>query len=288
MLAQGRMSFGALAVFSALQSTVSSGLSMALEAVPLMKSTRPIVERIQGMADSTPNPALAGRIVPTFREGIRTENLRFSYPEGVEVLRGVDLALRKGEKYAIVGESGSGKNTLIRALCGDFGEYGGEIFYDGVELHQLDNAKLHALVSLIHQDVYLFDDSVYNNICLYETFPRDALTRALEHSGVNRFLGSLEGGLEYGVGENGNRLSGGQKQRVAIARALIRNTPILILDEGTSAIDSKTAEDIESALLAMEELTLITITHHSTLLSRYDRVFEMAEGKLALANPAAQ
>lgn len=288
MLAQGRMSFGALAVFSALQSTVSSGLSMALEAVPLMKSTRPIVERIQGMADSTPNPALAGRIVPTFREGIRTEKLRFSYPEGVEVLRGVDLALRKGEKYAIVGESGSGKTTLIRALCGDFGEYGGEIFYDGVELHQLDNAKLHALVSLIHQDVYLFDDSVYNNICLYETFPRDALTRALEHSGVNRFLGSLEGGLEYGVGENGNRLSGGQKQRVAIARALIRNTPILILDEGTSAIDSKTAEDIEGALLAMEELTLITITHHSTLLSRYDRVFEMAEGKLALANPAAQ
>lgn len=108
------------------------------------------------------------------------------------------------------------------------------------------------------------------------------------HSGVNRFLGSLEGGLEYGVGENGNRLSGGQKQRVAIARALIRNTPILILDEGTSAIDSKTAEDIESALLAMEGLTLIAITHHSTLLARYDRVLEMAEGKLALANPAAQ
>ena len=75
---------------------------------------------------------------------------------------------------------------------------------------------------------------------------------------------------------------------MAIARALIRNTPILILDEGTSAIDSKTAEDIEGALLAMEGLTLITITHHSTLLSRYDRVFEMAEGKLARANPAAQ
>ena len=75
---------------------------------------------------------------------------------------------------------------------------------------------------------------------------------------------------------------------MAIARALIRNTPILILDEGTSAIDSKTAEDIESALLAMEGLTLITITHHSTLLARYDRVLEMAEGKLALANPAAQ
>ena len=102
MLAQGRMSFGALAVFSALQSTVSSGLSMALEAVPLMKSTRPIVERIQGMADSAPNPALAGRIVPTFREGIRTENLRFSYPEGAEVLRGISLTLRKGGKYAIV------------------------------------------------------------------------------------------------------------------------------------------------------------------------------------------
>ena len=82
MLAQGRMSFGALAVFSALQSTVSSGLSMALEAVPLMKSTRPIVERIQGMADSAPNPALAGRIAPTFREGIRAKNLRFSYPGG--------------------------------------------------------------------------------------------------------------------------------------------------------------------------------------------------------------
>ena len=107
----------------------------------------------------------------------------------------------------------------------------------------------------------MFDETIYDNICLHEHYPEEQVEKVIADSGLIEFISELPTGLQYRVGENGSNLSGGQKQRIAVARALIRNKPILILDEGTSAIDMQTAYDIENRLLKMEDLTLITITH---------------------------
>lgn len=152
--------------------------------------------------------------------------------------------------------------------------------YDDTEYHMLDNDNVVQLSSIIHQNIYMFDETIYDNICLHEHYPEERIERVIADSGLTEFISELPTGLQYQVGENGSNLSGGQKQRIAVARALIRNKPILILDEGTSAIDMQTAYDIENRLLKMEDLTLITITHHlePNLLDKYDEIFYMQNG----------
>lgn len=128
----------------------------------------------------------------------------------------------------------------------------------------------------------MFDNSIKNNILLWKEFDDQKIKSALEASGVNKFLYKLEDGLDYSVGENGKNISGGEKQRVAIARSIIQNTPILVIDEGTSSLDNKTAYDIEDKLLNQEDLTIITITHkiNKELLQRYDEIIVMDKGEI--------
>lgn len=134
----------------------------------------------------------------------------------------------------------------------------------------------------IHQNVYIFNESIYDNICLHCQYTDEQLKKALEISGVSSFINQMPNGLDAIADENGANLSGGQKQRIAVARAIIQNTPILILDEGTSAIDMQTAYDIKSNLLNIDGLTLITITHNlrKDVLSQYDQIIYMNNGTL--------
>ena len=128
----------------------------------------------------------------------------------------------------------------------------------------------------------MFDETIHDNICLHEDYPQEMINQVVMESGLAEFISDLPEGLSYQVGENGANLSGGQKQRIAVARALIRNKPILILDEGTSAVDMQTAYDIESRLLKMDNLTLITVTHNlkAELLNKYDRIIYMENGSI--------
>ena len=138
------------------------------------------------------------------------------------------------------------------------------------------------LSSIIHQNIYLFDETILDNICLHEDYPKEIVDKVIKESGLDEFIAELPEGIFYRVGENGSNLSGGQKQRIAVARALIRNKPILILDEGTSAIDMQTAYDIESRVLKINDLTLITITHNleEKLLKKYDEIIYMDNGNI--------
>ena len=139
------------------------------------------------------------------------------------------------------------------------------------------------MIAVIHQNVYMFDATIESNICLYKDVPNESLKRVLEMSGVDTFLNNGRT-IDTHVGENGANLSGGQRQRIAVARALVQNKPILILDEGTSAIDLQTAFDIENKLLSIDSLTVITITHsfNPDLLRAYDKVIFMEQGKCTM------
>ncbi len=277
----GRISVGALLGMVQASSNLANPLLMIFNNVPKIKSVSPIIKKLNDLSEVR-NVNSSNQSISEFNHCISMKGLSFSYDEQKEVLKDIDCYIRKGEKHAIVGKSGCGKTTLVKLLIGYYSSYNGEILYDSTELHSLDKGMITQLSSLIHQNIYMFDESIYDNICLHEDFSKKEVDEAIELSGLNEFISQLPDGLSYQVGENGSNLSGGQRQRIAVARALIRKKPILILDEGTSAIDMQTAFDIESRLLKMEGLTMITITHNmkKELLEMYDNIIYMENGTI--------
>ncbi len=277
----GRSTVGAMIGMVQVSANLSTPLLMIFDSTPKIKSVRPIIDRLNDMADYTDN-SFTGSIKPSYQQSLSVKDLSFSYDDKKPVLKGLSLDIEKGKKYAIVGKNGSGKTTLIKLLTGNYSTYRGSILYDNVDISTLDYEKFTKLSATIHQDVYMFNESIYDNICLHSDPKDDQLKKALESSGVSRFIHEKDNGLDTVVDENGVNLSGGQKQRIAVARALIQEKPILILDEGTSAIDRQTAHDIESRLLDMEGLTLITVTHNlnADALEQYDKIVFMKDGTI--------
>lgn len=281
MVYTGQMSIGMLVVFTHLSSVFCGNFSSCLAMIPILKGSKPIIDRVNGYADYACTDK-QGDVDPAFQDAVTVKEVSFEYNEESPVLDNLSLTLRRGGKYALTGESGSGKSTLIRLLLGDYPDYTGGIYYDDTELRELRRDKLNQIAVCIHQDVFLFDDTIYNNICLFEDFSQEQFERAIKASGVWKFTKDRPEGTAYVVGERGERLSGGQKQRIAIARALIRNTDFLILDEGTSALDEQTALEIENELLGLKNLTLLTITHHLKNPKEYTKVFALRAGKAVM------
>lgn len=277
----GRITAGAMLGLIQVSSNLVNPILLVLQSLPKVQGSKPIVERINSFADYQ-NKSFTGIQTPSFRNKISFSNLEFSYKQDEVVLKDISLDFERSKKYAIIGKSGCGKTTLIRLLTGYYSNFGGKILYDETDLRSLDVEKLNEMSAIIHQNIYMFDDTIKNNICLHKKYTDEELQYALSISGVDMFLDSTKP-ISTVVGENGSNLSGGQRQRIAVARAIIQKKPILILDEGTSAIDMKTAYDIESRLLAMTELTLITITHSldTVLLKAYDKIIYMENGTIS-------
>lgn len=278
----GRISAGALLGMVQVSSNLANPLLIIFSNIPKIKSIKPIAQKLNEFSDYRKQDT-GTKKSPTFNEMICVEDLHFSYDKENEVINGISLSIKKGKKYAFVGKSGCGKSTLIKLIAGYYSDYKGNVLYDEDNLFfSVDIDKITALSSVIHQNVYMFDESILDNICLHEDYSKEELQSALSDSGLLHFIEQVPNGLEYHVRENGNNLSGGQKQRIAVARALIRKKPLLILDEGTSAIDMQTAYDIESRLLEISDLTLLTITHNMSkdILELYDEIIFMADGKI--------
>lgn len=218
----------------------------------------------------------SGQELPALENEIKVENLTFSYGEK-EVLKEKNLVFKKGGKYAIVGKSGCGKTTLLKLLLGQIRGYQGKILYDGKELSAYDADTFYRQMAYIEQSIFLFDRSVRDNITLGDEIDEKSLDDALARSALKEEVRKFPEGLETRAGENGKNLSGGQKQRIAVARALAHNRQILLVDEGTSALDKENARVVEQALLKCRDLTLILITHHlqEENLSLYDKVYRM-------------
>ncbi len=281
LVIKGNLTMGMLIAIVQLSGTFVQPVIMIMSNLPKLNSVKPIIERIDEFSTYKDNDFI-GKDKPYFNNNLEVSNLSFSYGNGRSIINDISLKIDKNKKYAIVGGSGCGKSTLIKLMLGYYSDFSGNIKFDGNSIKNLNIEQLNKMISIIHQNVYMFDKTIKDNICLYKEFSEEQINNVLKLSGVNKFIEETSNGLNYLVGENGSNLSGGQRQRIAIARALIQQTPILILDEGISAIDMQTAYDIESKLLNIKDLTLITITHKMSeeLLSLYDEIIYMENGQI--------
>lgn len=282
LIIKGNITVGVLVGVLQVSGQIVNPIQILSQSIPKIQGTKSVIRRLRELSEYQ-CVTMTGEKEPTFDNKITVKDVSFKYQNRNDILNGADCSFERGKKYAVIGKSGCGKTTLINLLNGYFAHYRGEILYDGVELHELDIEKLNEMIAVIHQNVYMFDSSIRNNICLYRNIPDERMKWALEVSGVENFL-DADRTIDTNVGENGASLSGGQRQRIAVARALVQDKPILILDEGTSAIDLQTAFDIESRLLAIKELTVLTITHsfHPDLLQAYDKIIFMEKGKCTM------
>ncbi|AUM94526.1 TPA: ABC transporter ATP-binding protein [Clostridium botulinum] len=281
LVIKGDLTMGMLIAIVQLSATFVQPVIMIMSNVPKLNSVKPIIKRIDDFSNYE-DTDFVGKDKPYFNNNLEISNLYFNYGTGRPAVDNISLKIDRNKKYAVVGGSGCGKSTLIKLMLGYYSDFSGNIKFDGNSIKNLDIEQLNKMISIIHQNVYMFDKTIKDNICLYKEFSKEQINNVLNLSGANKFIEETTNGLNYLVGENGNNLSGGQRQRIAIARALIQQTPILVLDEGTSAIDMQTAYDIESKLLGIENLTLITITHKMSeeLLSLYDEIIYMENGHI--------
>ena len=226
-----------------------------------------------------------GTAIEDFADSITFKDVSFSFDGEHNVLSDLNFELKKNKSYAVVGLSGSGKSTLLNLLMGYYDSYQGSICMDDAELKQINPASLYQLMSVIQQEVFMFDAPIENNIMLYKSYPKEKLDKAIALSGLDEFI--RKKGSDFDCGENGMYLSGGEKQRVSIARALIKETPILLLDEATSSLDNETSRAIERSILEINDITRIIVTHklNGTSLAMYDEILMMKNGRVVEQGP---
>ena len=217
--------------------------------------------------------------VEEFKKEIEFQNVDFKYDENY-VLNKINFKVKKGEMVAIVGASGSGKSTLINLIPRFYELNNGDILIDGKSIKSLSLKKLRNLISIVTQESILFNASIEENILLGNQ-DQHKLIEASKIANAYEFINEYEEKYKYNVGDNGSNLSGGQKQRIAISRAVISNSPILILDEATSSLDSESEKLVQDALeKLMKNKTSIVIAHRLSTIKNSDKIIVLDSGKI--------
>ena len=213
---------------------------------------------------------------------ISIKNLKFSYHQGEEVIRDLNLLIQPGEKIAIVGSTGAGKSTLINLLSRFYEYDSGEIYLDDIKIRDFSLKSLRGHIGIVLQDVFLFADSIFNNITLNNPDISVSQVKSIAKKiGVHEFIESLPGGYNYNVKERGVMLSSGQRQLIAFLRVYISNPSVMILDEATSSIDSHSEELIKTATARItKNKTSIIIAHRLSTIKNVDRIIVMDEGRI--------
>lgn len=222
-----------------------------------------------------------------FDESIRFNNVSYRYEEGSkEVVRGLNLEIKKGDKIGIVGRSGSGKSTIINNVLGFLMPSSGTITIDGVTLSEDNIKSWWKIIGYVRQDVFIMNTSLLENIAIgiaKEDVDMEKLNRAIKLASLEELVKEMPDGVYTILSERGNNLSGGQKQRIAIARAIYKGAKVLVFDEATSALDNKTEIEITNAIndLGTEDLTIIIIAHRYTSLRYCNKIYKLESGAIS-------
>ena len=217
-----------------------------------------------------------------FEKEIEFRDVSFAYEHENEVLKSINLTVKRGKTIAIVGPSGAGKTTLVDLLPRFYDPTGGAVYLDGIDIKEMKAFDLRAKLGIVTQEAILFNDSVYNNIAFgLKGISEEEVMNAAKVANAHDFIAQMENGYHTNIGEDGGKLSGGQRQRISIARAILHNPPILILDEATSALDAESEKLVQDALFKlMENRTSLVIAHRLSTIQYADEIIVIDGGKI--------
>ena len=281
LVLKGNMTAGTVLMISQL----IGGILSPFEELPMYmaeyKSVGDLREKIESTLESD-NTDVDKSYITGDGTGIELSKVSFSYDGEVNQIEDISVGFKPGKKYVIVGESGSGKSTLAKLIMGFYNNEG-EIRLDGVRLNDYHKKQLYSTVNYMQQDVFLFADSLYNNITLYNDYDDSRIEDVIDKSGLRELVDSLPERLSSKISENGNNLSGGEKQRIGIARALLSGAKYLVLDEVTASLDAIMENQIENTILDIDNVGSVIITHrlNPNLLNRCDEIIVLKDGKIA-------
>ncbi len=255
-----------------------AGLNIGIKSgLVAVRRTYEIIDRINLVKEESHLPELKIN-----RGNIEFIDINFSYPNNVQALKGVNGKINGGEKVGFVGVSGSGKTTLLNLIPRFFHLSKGKIIIDDQNINEVKLSSLRKKISLVSQDIILFDDTVLKNLTYgYEKASKEDILQACKNSASQEFIEKLPEKYETIIGENGVRLSGGQKQRISIARAILKNAPIILLDEATSSLDSESEKVIHDAIENLtKNKTTIIIAHRLATIKNCNKIFLFDKGKI--------
>jgi subfamily B ATP-binding cassette protein MsbA len=283
VISGGGVSLGTIFLFIQMSQMLFRPLRQIADKFNTLQMGMVAADRIFKILETESSIENTGTKSPVALEGaISFDQLHFSYIPGEEVLHGISLDIKAGETVAIVGATGAGKSTIINLLS-RFYEYDtGDITIDSISIKDFELNALRKHVAVVLQDVFLFADSLFNNITLFDPkISREDVAEAAKKIGVHDFIESLPGGYDYNVKERGVMLSSGQRQLIAFLRAYITQPAILVLDEATSSVDSYTEEVIQKAIDTLTEgKTSIVIAHRLATVKNADRIIVMDQGNI--------
>ena len=270
---------GVVIIFVQLLNFVIQPIGVIPQALAQIKSSKALIKKAAEMLEQNVNES-GDDIQPTISDGITVKDLSFGFDESKKVLDNVSFKFEAGKSYAIVGASGSGKSTLLGMLMSSYQGFDGDILIDGKSISDISTSSLYDAISLVQQSVFIFNATLKDNITMFSNASDDELERVISLSGLSELVS--ERGLDFDCGEGGCNLSGGERQRIAVARTLLRNSSVLLADEITAALDAETAYNVSSAILALDNMMRIVVTHDldRSLLTQYDCIVTMKQGSI--------
>ncbi len=256
------------------------------DALPSIASVRPIFLRMEANLENK-DMSVETEDFDGFNDELVFDSVSFAYGDN-QVLQDASFTLRKGGKYLMIGPSGGGKSTILRLARKYFNPDRGAVLVDGVNLINIRRESYFRHIANVEQHVFLFEDTLRNNLTLYKDYSDDEIMRAIEGAGLTDYLARLPDGLEHVIVDNGKNLSGGERARVAIARGLIARADLLLLDEAFASLDERVARNIEKTLLSLEGVTVLSVSHvlFPDTMPFYDAVYEVKRGQVTVF-PAA-
>ncbi len=277
MIFNYQLSIGSIFAFITYSSYVTNPISAIISIKYYLSGILPSAKRYYDFMDLAEEDYTKGGQYLLFGKDILFQNVTFFYNREFPLFENINLSFSRGEKIAIIGKNGVGKTSIIEILLRFYDKKSGNIKMDGIDIEMIPLRDYRMLFSIVSQEIYLFNDSIFNNICLYQDMNSNSVFQAIEDSGLKAFVDTHS--MDYMVGENGSRLSGGQKQKVALARALLSDSPIIVFDEATSNMDTHSENQINNLLTTrLSEKIVIIISHRTDILDVVDKIYLLKDG----------